>query len=185
MALTAAETIAKSSGDLYEAPAGTAAPDVADIGDMAALELAGWVHVGWVDEDGPQPAGFEGETTKHYGWNRIAPARATTRRTEPEISVGLLQWNTENLQRYFPGATADALTETVTVPEDVVTAEKAVLITVTDGDKTIAMWVSKATVRGGDSFEFPGDGLTPIPVVYDVLGGEVPWVQFVGIEVAA
>lgn len=174
MTLNSEQTLSKSAGDLYLAPLGTGAPDDTDlVGGRttvdAALVLAGWTHTGWLDEDGPQFEGFEGENTKLYGWNAVAPVRSITRVTEPMVSVGLLQWNADNLTEYFPGATYDAPTRTLTVPETGNPVERELLVVVYDGDTAIGIWVGKVSNRGGDSFEFPGDGLSVIPVVYDIL----------------
>lgn len=189
MVLNAAETIVKSSGDLYLAPVSTASPAVADLANTAAartaLETAGWVHTGWIEEEGPTPEGFEGDNEKHYGWNAVAPARSTTRVTEPMVNVPLLQWNVENLSLYFPGATHDTLTETLTIPEGGNSTESALLTVVRDGDKAIGLWCAKTSPRGGDSFEFPGDAMAVIPVAFDILGGVVPWVKVIGVDVAA
>lgn len=184
MALNAQETIAKSAGDLYLAPYPEAAPALADITDQSALETAGWVHVGWLHEDGPQPEGFEGDNSKHYGWNAVAPIRSITRVTEPMVPVSLLQWNVENLQLYFPGATFAS--DTLTIPESGNPAEQSMLMVVKDGSDAIAIWCSKVSARGGSSFEFPGDGLAPIPLVLDVLstGDDDSYIKIIGVDMA-
>lgn len=186
MTTIASETIAKSAGALYLAPAETAAPAVADLDDEAALLAAGWIHAGWLHEDGPQFEGFEGTTTRHYGWNSVAPIRSTTRVTEPAITVSLLQWNQENLELYFPGASYDAGTRTLRIPESGTPTEQALLVVALDGDKPVAVWASKVSPHGGGGFSFPGDGLAPIPVAFDVLatGDPLAWVHVVGIDPA-
>lgn len=182
--LIAGETIAKSAGFLYLAPLGTGKPTTADIIDAATLAAAGWVHVGWLHEDGPAFTGFDGTTTKHYGWNAVAPIRAITRVTEPQVEVSLLQWNVENLQLYFPGATYDAGSRTLTVPESGNPEEQELLLVVIDGDDYMALWIGKTTHRGGGSFTFPGDGLAPIPLVFDCLstGDPADFMGFIGID---
>jgi hypothetical protein len=41
------------------------------------------------------------------------------------------------------------------------------------------------SARGGGSFEFPGDGLAPIPVVFDILStGTVDFIDVIGIDLA-
>jgi hypothetical protein len=186
MALLSGETLAKSAGDLFLAPYPEAAPVVADIATTATLEAAGWVHVGWLHEDGPSVEGFEGDTTRHYGWNAVAPILTITRVTEPQVPVSLLQWNVENLQLYFPGTTYDAGTQVLTIPETGNPVEQALLLRIADGADWIAIWVAKVTARGGASFEFPGDGLAPIPVVFDVLstGDDASYVKVIGLEMA-
>lgn len=184
--LNAQETLAKSAGSLYLAEFPTEAPDVDDITDRDALEADGWVHAGWLHEDGPGTDGFEGDTTKHYGWNAVAPIRSITRINDPMIPVTLLQWNVENLSLYFAGAEYDEPNKILSIPETGNPAEQALLLIVEDDDKAIAIWVAKVSARGGASFEFPGDGLAPIPVVFDVLSSGDPeeWVKVVGIELA-
>lgn len=187
MALISAETLAKSAGHLYLAPYPEAAPVVADIDDQSALEAAGWIHTGWLHEDGPTVEGFEGDNTKIYGWNAVAPIRSITRVTEPLVPVSLLQWNVENLSLYFPGADYDAPTQVLTIPETGNPTEQSLLLTIADGDQWIAIWVGKVTARGGGSFDFPGDGLAPIPVVFDVLssGDDEEYVKVIGVELAS
>lgn len=185
--LNAAETIAKSAGDLFLAPYPTAAPTAANLSDDATLEGAGWVHVGYLAEEGPSFDGFEGTNTKHYGWNRIPPIRSTNRVTEPMVTVPLLQWNVENLSLYFPGATYDAGSKTLTIPESGNPTEQALLARVTDDDDHIGLWMAKVSARGGGAFEFPGDGLSTIPVVFDVLssGDASNFMKAIGVEMAA
>ena len=186
MALIADETLAKSAGDLYLAPYPLAAPADDDLATQATLEAAGWVHAGWLHEDGPQPEGFEGDNTKLYGWNAVAPIRSITRVTEPMIPVSLLQWNAENLSLYFPGATYNAGTRTLTIPETGNPTQQALLLVVQDGARSVGVWVAKVTARGGDAFEFPGDGLAPIPVVFDILstGDDTNYIKMIGIDLA-
>jgi len=186
MTLIAEETLAKSAGELYTSPLGTGAPLDSELTDAAALAAAGWVHVGWLNEDGPQFTGFEGANTKHYGWNATAPVRSTTRITEPAVEVGLLQWNQENLELYFPGASYDLGARTIKVPEAGNPDAQELLVVVKDGDRPVGVWVASTTVRGGGAFAFPGDGLSSIPVVFDVLATGDPdlWVHFVGIDPA-
>jgi len=187
MGLNAAQTLAKSAGDLFLAPYPTAAPADTDLLDDGALAGAGYVHAGWLSEDGPQPEGFEGENTKHYGWNAVAPIRSITRVTEPMVPVSLLQWNAENLGLYFPGATYNEGAKTLSIPESGNPTEQALLIRVIDGDRAIGLWVAKVTARGGGSFAFPGDGLAEIPVTFDVLstGDPSSYVKLIGIAADA
>jgi hypothetical protein len=189
MTLIAAETLAKSAGHLYEAPVGTGAPAVADLADQSALEGDGWVHVGWLHEDGPELSGFEGDTTKHMGWNAVQPIRTSTRVAEPEVPVSLLQWNQENLKRYFPGATYTAGTKTLSIPTSGLNADAELLMVVIDSDVdlTLGFWFARTTARAGQSLSFPdgGDDLSPIPIIFDVLAPETdgdPWAKVVGIE---
>lgn len=186
MTTIASETLAKSAGSLYLGPIGTGFPPVADLDDEAALLAAGWIHAGWLHEDGPTFGGFDGTTTKHYGWNSVAPIRSTTRVTEPTIEVALLQWNQENLELYFPGAAYDAATRTLKIPESGNPTEQELLVVVADGDKFIGLWVAKVTAHGGGEFSFPGDGLAGIPVMFDVLATGVPteWVHAIGVDPA-
>jgi hypothetical protein len=189
MSLNSAQTLSKSAGDLYLAPLGTGAPEDVDlVGGRttvdATLTGAGWTHVGWLDEDGPEPEGFEGDNTKLYGWNATAPIRSITRVTEPMVSVGLLQWNAVTLGEFFPGASYDDATRTLTIPESGNPSEREMLVVVYDGDNAIGLWFGKVSNRGGDSFEFPGDGLSVIPVVYDVLSTGDPdeFVKFINVD---
>lgn len=187
MALVSAETLAKSAGDLFLAPYLTAAPTLANLASVSALEGLGYVHAGWLHEDGPQPEGFEGENTKHYGWNAVAPIRSITRVTEPQVPVSLLQWNAENLSLYFPGATLDAPSSVLTIPESGNPTEQSLLLRIIDGAKHIGIWVAKVTARGGDGFEFPGDALAPIPVIFDVLstGDPASYLKVIGVDLAS
>lgn len=186
MTKIAAETLAKSAGDLYLGPTGTGAPADTELADPAALAALGYVHAGWLDEAGPNLAGFEGSTSKLYGWNSVAAIRSITRVTEPAIEVGLLQWNEENLALYFPGAVYDEPTRTVQIPESGSPTEQELLVVVEDGDRPVGVWVGKVAAHGGGAITFPGDGLAPIPVVFDVLatGDPTAYVHFIGVDPA-
>lgn len=186
MTLNADQTLAKSAGDLFLATAVTSAPTDDDLEVDATLEAAGWVHAGWLHEDGPQPEGFEGENTKHYGWNAVAPIRSITRVTEPMIPVSLLQWNATNLGLYFPGATHDEANRVLTIPETGTPTEQSLLLRVVDGDRYFGIWAAKVTARGGGAFEFPGDGLAPIPITFDILsnGDDANYVHIIGVDLA-
>lgn len=184
MTLLAEETLAKSAGDLYLAPAGTGAPADEDLDDSTTLIAAGWVHVGWLDEAGPKFAGFEGKNTKLYGWNAVAPVRSITRIAEPSVEVGLLQWNSDNLALYFPEADYDEPTRTLKIPESGNPTAQELLVVVADGTRHVGVWAASVTPRAGGAFEFPGDGLAPIPVVFDVLatGDPAEWVHVIGVD---
>jgi len=187
MTLIAEETLSKSAGDLLLAPVGTGVPADTDIEDLDVLAALGWVHVGWLDEEGPSFVGFEGTTTSQSGWNRVIPIRKITRIAEPMIETPLLQWNVENLQLYFPGATYDAGTRTLTVPESGNPVTQELLLVLQDGDRHMGIWVAAVTHRGGGAFAFPSDGdLAQIPVTFDVVSSGDPdeFVKFVGVDEA-
>jgi len=186
MTLNADQTLAKSAGDLWLAPSVTAAPTDDDLEVDATLEAAGWVHAGWLHEDGPQPEGFEGDNTKHYGWNAVAPIRSVTRVTDPQIPVSLLQWNATNLGLYFPDATYNEAERLLTIPEAGVPTNQSLLLRIVDGSRYFGIWAAKVTARGGGAFEFPGDGLAPIPVTFDVLstGDDDSYVKIIGVDLA-
>ena len=186
MTLESIETLSKSAGHLYVAPTGTGVPADTELGDTAALEALGFIHVGWLHEDGPTPTGFEGSNSKHYGWNSVAPIRSITRVTEPAIEVALLQWNVENLQLYFPGTTYDAGLRTLTIPESGNPTEQELLVCVADGADWLGLFAYKVTARGGGGIAFPGDGLSGIPITFDVLGtgDDAAWVKVIGIDLA-
>jgi hypothetical protein len=103
------------------------------------------------------------------------------------VNVGLLQWNADNLAEFFPGAVFNSGTATLVVPESGNPVEREMLVVIQDGARYIGVWIGKVSNRGGDSFEFPGDGLSVINVVYDVLstGDPTNLLTFVGIDDAA
>lgn len=171
MALNPTETIAKSAGDVYRGPLGTGVPPLADLDDRLVLEFThGWVHMGWLHEDGPTLEGFEGVKQTFAGWNRQAPVRVRSVIGEPSITVPLIQWNQENLQLYFPGATIDGVTGNVIVPTTVgAGADQELLIVVQDGASVVGLWIARTSYRPGGSLQFPGDDFSQIPVTFDVL----------------
>lgn len=184
MALTAAETLAKSIGDVYLAPYPEAAPPVADIDDAVALGVAGWDHIGWIAEEGPELTGFEGETTSLFGWNRPAAIKTNTEAPERQVSVPLLQFNVENLTLYFPGATY--ATNVLTIPESGTSVEYAFLMVVSDGTKYHGLFAPKVSGRPGGPLTFP-DGqeeLSQIPITFDLLA-DTDTVKFLGVAPAA
>lgn len=188
MPLNATETIVKSAGDVYRAPLGTGVPLEADLDDRFTLEGDGWVHMGWLHEDGPSPDGFEGEVQRFTGWNRQAPVRVRSVIGEPTVTVPLLQWNVENAGLYFPGSTIDGVTGNLIVPSTPGTAtEQELLVVVQDGSGIFGLWVAKTTPRPGGPLEFPGDDFSQIIVVFDVLAPDDDTdglAQVIGLEAA-
>lgn len=186
MPLNSNEVLAKSLGDIYLAPHGEAAPLLADLDDQAALETAGWEHIGWIAEEGPELVGFEGETTSLFGWNRPAAIITNTTAPERQVSVPLLQFNVENLQLYFPGSTYNAGTKTLTIPEAGSTTPQAFLMVVSDGTKYYGLYAPKVTGRPGGSLTFPDgqDELSQIPITFDILADTAD-VAFIGVDPAA
>lgn len=189
MALIAEETIAKSAGDLYLAPDGTAAPPVGALDDREALEALGYIHVGWMHEDGPEiPETLAGSWTKLFGWNRTAAVRSVQGRPgDDPITVSLLQWNVETLQLYFPGADYDDGTRTLKIGERGATTHQTFLLTVADGDRLIGLWVQRVSARGGGALSFPNaeDGFSPVPVAFDVLSSDTAdHIAVIGVDMA-
>jgi hypothetical protein len=168
----ASETIVKSAGDIFLAPVDTAAPDFADLADDSVLEGDGWDITGWLHEDGPTLAGFQGDNTKLYAWNTTAPARSITRVTEPQVDVPFIQFNPDTLSLYFPGAQFDTIANVLTIPQAGNPVEYAVLIRVVDGDRVVGWWFPRTSPRGDGDLEFPGDDFGAIPVSFDVLASE-------------
>jgi hypothetical protein len=170
MANNPAETVVKSSGDVYRGPLGTGAPLAADLDSRATLEADGWVHMGLLHEDGPSPEGFEGDVQRLLAWNYQAPARVRTTIGSPTITVPLVQWNQENVGLYFPGSTVDGVTGDLLVPlTPGAGAAQELLLVVADGTKYIGLWLAQTTPRPGGGLSFPGDDFSQIPVTFDVL----------------
>ena len=188
MSLNSTETIVKSAGDVYRAPLGTGVPLEADIDDAAALATDGWVHMGWLHEDGPTFDGWEGEKQTFLGWNRQAPVRIRSIIGEPIVNVPLVQWNTDNAQLYFPGSTIDGVSGNLIVPTTPGTGtEQELLVVVQDGTEFFGVWVAKTTPRPGGPLEFPGDDFSQIVVSFDVLAPDDDadgLAQIIGLEVA-
>ena len=187
MALTAAEVIVKSIGDVYSATAGTAAPSVDDLDDMDALQSAGWTHMGWVQEEGPTFPGFEPTIESILGWNRQgAITEAYTISEEARVVVPFLQFTAEVLQLYFPGATHDAQNGTIDVTDYSTPTPVALLVTVGTGSKTIGFWAGSTSPRGEGELSFPDDDGAPIPVGFTILApSSGPRFRVLGINVAA
>lgn len=183
--LNASELLVKQLGDLYLRPVSELGPpDADDLGDDDALLSDGWVNLGWIAADGVSTDGFEGDTTPLVLWNRVAAARTLTTVAAPSITVPFAQWNTETLKRYFPGASYDAGTRTLTVPEGGNSAPEEMLIVVQDGDNKVGLWVGRVQARPGGTLEFPDEAESPIPVAFDVLstGDPSEWLALVGID---
>lgn len=170
MALTAAEVIVKSIGDVYSATAGTAPPATADLGSVSTVEGGGWTHMGWVHEDGPTFPGFEPTIESILGWNRQgAITEAYTISEDARVVVPFLQFNAEVLQLYFPGATHDAVNDTVDVEDYATPTPVALLVTVGTGSKTIGFWAGSTSPRGEGELAFPDDDGAAIPVGFSIL----------------
>lgn len=184
MPLNSEEVLAKSIGDVYLAAYGEPAPAVGDIDDQAALETAGWEHIGWIAEEGPELAGFEGETTSLFGWNRPSAIITNTQAPERQVNVPLLQFNVENLQLYFPGSTYAS--GVLTIPESGSQTPRAFLMVVSDGTVYHGLYLPKVTGRPGGALTFPDgqDELSQIPITFDVLA-DAASIAFLGIAPAA
>jgi hypothetical protein len=188
MSLNSAETIVKSAGDVYRAPLGTGVPLEADLDDHDTLVATGWVHMGWLHEDGPTFDGWEGEVQSFNGWNRQAPVRVRSIIGEPTVTTPLTQWNVENAGLYFPGSTIDGPTGNLIVPTTPGSGtEQELLVVVQDGTEFFGLWVAKTSPRPGGPLEFPGDDFSQIIVTFDVLAPDDDTdglAQVIGLEAA-
>ena len=173
MAHNANETLIKSAGDVYLATVGTDPPVAADLDDEAALIGDGWTQQGYIAEEGPTFQGFEGEKTVFKVWNVEAAARTKTTVGEPLVNVPFVQWNTDVLPLYFPGASVDGPTGDVVIGNSAGTpAENALLLVIHDGDRTYGFWAARTGAGPGGDLSFPADDLAQLPVAFDVLAND-------------
>lgn len=174
MAHNANQTIIKSSGDVYVADVNTSPPVAADLSDGEALELAGWDQLGFIHEDGPQFQGFEGEQQVFNVWNVQAPARTRTELGEPNVLVPFVQWNTNILGLYFPGASVDGGTGDVVIGSSAGSSEEqALLVVFADGSNYRGFWVARTSANPGGDLTLPDDDFAQLPVRFDILSNTV------------
>lgn len=179
--LNATETIAKSEGGVYEAPLATGVP-----ADLTALPAA-WVRVGYVQEDSLSIPGLEGEVTSYHAWDVQIAIRTKVSLGEASVELGLLQWNHENVQKFFPGSTIDGVSGNVLVPRSPGSnTDKELLVVVVDGTDNYGFWFARTTARPNGPLEFPDDELTAMPIAFDILDpGAGSLMEIVGTSAAA
>lgn len=179
--LNATETIAKSEGGVYEAPLATGVP-----ADLTTLDVA-WSRVGYVQQDSLSIPGLEGELTSYFAWDIQIAIRTKVALGEAAVELGLLQWNHENIQKFFPGSTIDGVSGNVEVPRSPGSnTDKELLVVVVDGSDHYGFWFARTSARPNGPLEFPDDELSALPVAFDILDpGAGSLMEIVGAEAAA
>lgn len=167
MALATDETVVIGGGNVWLAPVGTAIPT--DLDEPAAP----WDNIGYIDEAGPAPSGFQRDKTSLYAWNSSNPLRTSYAPSEPAIDFTMLQVSEDTLALYFGGGTVAPGTPPApavyTAPINAAPAEHAVLIDFFDGTRAYRWGIPKASVAASGDISMTREQFMTFPVSASIL----------------
>ena len=159
-------------GYIHLAPVGTAAPTEAEVNAFdPAVGYAGWEELGHTSRDDLPEFGFDGGDVETKGsWQNEALRTVQKDPAVDSVLINALQLDTQGLSLYYGivnPATAPA--GTVVVNDTSGQTERALLVTVRDGDERIAFHARRASFRRDDAPSLAVDEFTALPIRATIL----------------
>lgn len=155
-------------GDVYTAPAGTAAPAA-----WSELDADPWMKLGLVSEDGATWTPPEEETEDIKAWQSPFPVRIVTTSLTTSVGFALMEWDRDTLPFALGGGTFDDTgTEIVKYipPAPGEAAERALVIMVQDSPIKIAIYYPKGRVSEREEVTFKPDEAALLGVTFGIVG---------------
>jgi hypothetical protein len=176
MALDSAEVVVVGGGNVYLAPVGTPMPtDLAD-------PTTPWENIGYLEETGPAPTGFNRDKTSLYAWNTNTPLRTSYAPSEPSIDFTLLQVSEDTLALYFGGGTTVPGTagapDVYTAPDSSTPQPWAMVLDWFDGAIKYRWCIPSTTVAASGDITLTREQFLQMPVSASILtpsGGGAPF----------
>jgi hypothetical protein len=169
-----AQARAAIGGKFLSAPLGTAAP-----ASVIAAFGAGWVDLGYMNEDGPTfREGRESEEFK--GWPGPYVLRRLLTGKSLQMVTPLLQWNKDTIVEAFAGGAITGVGDAIkfTPPAIGTLRQRALALEWTDGT-LIYRWIVLKAVPGLEDLEisFNSNTLSELPITWgiEVTSGVDPW----------
>lgn len=176
MALANEEVVVVGGGNVFLAPIGTALP--ADLADPPAA----WDNIGYLEEGGPTPTGFNRDKTSLYAWNSNTPLRTSYAPSEPSIDFTLLQVSEDTLAIYFGGGTTTpgvaGAASSYVAPESSTPQPYAMLLDWFDGGIMYRWAIPNTTIAASGDMTLTREQFLQMPVSASILapsGGGAPF----------
>lgn len=169
MALDADEIVVGSNGRIYVAPVGTAIPT-----DIATAWGAGWIDLGYANEDGVTIS--KSRTMEQVpAWQSFFPLRRMVTAEDFTVSFNLLQWGNDSVILAFGGGTITATAGPpahylYTPPDPGTLDERAVGVEWQDGTKIYRLTMAKAMVTETVETQMQKAGAAELPITLGVMG---------------
>jgi hypothetical protein len=165
MALDSADVIVVGGGSVYLAPVGTAMP----AGLVAPATP--WENIGYIEEAGPAPTGFQRDKTSLFAWNTNTPLRTSYAPAEPAINFTLLQFTEDTLALYFGGGTTATASGTSTYTGPVTSTPQpwAMIIDWFDGTNAYRWEIPNTTVAAAGDITLTREQFMQLPVSASIL----------------
>jgi hypothetical protein len=151
-------------GDVYTAPAGTAAPtDVTTPGTP-------WVKLGLISEDGATWTLPTEETTDIMSWQSQYPVRRVTTSMDTSVNFALMEWDRETLPFALGGGTfTDGATVVTFHPPGAGQAEsKAIYVYVRDGTIEFGIYMEQGRVTDRGESNFKPDEAALLDITFSI-----------------
>lgn len=175
----ASEVPVGSTGQVYTAAVGTAAPTAFD----SVLAPATWIGAGYLTEDGFTKAGSV-ETAEIKAWQSFSAIRREVTGRNDNFSFALMQWNENNVVLAFGGGTVGSAGTgyKYTPPQDSdALVEKALVIDANDGSTVYRFYAPRVTIMEGVESTFKRGESAILPITFETLepasGGD-SWLLF-------
>lgn len=174
MAQDVDEILVGANGTIRVAPVGTAAP-----ADETAAPAAGWVDLGFTDDNGVT---FQDSKTLQAiaVWQLFYAARRIVTARDFTVSFALRQWDKLTVPLAFGGGAvtlvaADHYKYTPPSPADV--DERALMVDWADGTKAYRLMVPRGLVTDNVQTQLHRPSAADLPITFSVIGSDSsdPW----------
>ena len=168
------EIVVGANGTVRVAPVGTAAP-----ADEDAAPGAGWVDLGYVNEDGVT---FRDAKTLEVisVWQLFHAARRIVTGRDTSVDFVLRQWGKDQVPFAFGGGTVSTLSaghHKFTPPEPETIDERALMVDWADGTKNYRLVIARGMVTDAVETNIVRTSAADLPISFAVNGSDAgdPW----------
>lgn len=178
MAKEVDQIVVGANGSVHVAPVGTTQPAT----EIAAY-AAGWVDLGYTNEDGVTPT--DTKTIKDIMvWQLFYPARKIVTGRSFDVKFSLSQWSIDTVPLAFGGGEVEEVTTghfKYTPPSPETIDERALGIDWIDGAKHYRLIIPRGMVSENVDTKLARDDAALLPITFSVIGddaGGAPWYIF-------
>jgi hypothetical protein len=136
-----------------------------------AVPTTPWENIGYIEEAGPAPTGFQRTKTSLYAWNTNTPLRTSYAPSEPAIDFTLLQFTEDTLALYFGGGDTTTATGVSTYVGPVTSSPQpwAMLIDWFDGTNAYRWQIPNTTIAASGDITLTREQFMQMPVSASIL----------------